>query len=385
MTGTLDQLHEQASVRRHGQSAYAANGELSPAQRDQDGRDALDLVEKVAFAAGKAEGRAEMLGETPVEAVDRAIAAAGIRAAGARWLSEVDARPPAARLLGRWDPKGLSLLFGPSGVGKGVQTSHDIVELVRLGHRPLIVDYESHADEYARRITSLGGAEVVSKVLVVTPIDREFWGGPSGPLWDIAASLRAVVEQHDRTVMIVDSLGPACMGMGMNDPDTPQRFTEATQRICPLTIAIGQVNRAGDLSAPFGSVFWKYWARAMWSAERAPGRDRDNLQGILLTDRKANNYARAERLLVNVEWQDNLPIGGTEQAYALAMADQIEAVISMRQMTVAEIVEALNEEVDEDSHAVKADSVRKALRRGLNARPPRFAVEGKGSAAKWSL
>ena len=59
----------------------------------------------------------------------------------------------------------------------------------------------------------------------------------------------------------------------------------------------------------------------MWSAERAPGRDRDNLQGILLTDRKANNYARAERLLVNVEWRDNLPVEVQEQPYAMALAE----------------------------------------------------------------
>jgi hypothetical protein len=323
-------------------------------------------------------------GYAPIGVPDRVVGSQ-LLTGSARWLSEVDASPPPPRLLGRGDAKGLSLLFGPSGVGKGVQISHDIVELVRMGFRPLLVDYESHADEYARRISALGGPDVVSEVLVVTPIDREFWKGPSGPLWDVAAPLRALVDKHDRTVMIVDSLGPACMGMGMNDPETPQRFTEAAQRICPLTVAIGQVNRAGDLSAPFGSVFWKYWSRAMWSAERAPGRDRDNLQSILLTDRKANNYTRAERVLVSVEWQDNLPIGGSEQPYALAMADQVEAVISMRSLTVAEIVEVLNEEIDEESHYVKADSVRKALRRGLNATPPRFAVEGKGSTAKWSL
>ena len=302
-----------------------------------------------------------------------------------RWLSEVDASAPPPRLLGRWDPKGLSVIFGPSGVGKGLQIAHDTVELVRMGHRPLIVDYESHVDEYARRISSLGGPGIVSQVLVVTPLDREFWRGPSGPLWDIEHQLHTVVELERRTVMLVDSLGPACMGMGMNDPETPQRFTEATQRICPLTIAIGQVNRSGDLSAPFGSVFWKYWSRAMWSAERAPGGARDNLQGILLTDRKANNYARAERTLVNVEWSDGLPIAVDEQAYAMALADQITSVISLRQMTVKEIVEALNEEVEEESHEVKADSVRKALLRGSRGKPPRFAVDGKGSTARWSI
>lgn len=305
--------------------------------------------------------------------------------AGARWLSEVDASPPAPRLLDRWDPKGLSVVYGSSGVGKGVLTSHDLIGLVELGHQPILVDYESHADEYSRRLTALGGEAVASKVLVVTPLDREHWHGPSGPLWDIAPTLRDLVVEYDRTVMVVDSLGPACMGMGMNDPETPQRFTEATQAICPVTIAIGQVNRAGDLSAPYGSVFWRYWSRAMWSAEPAPGHGRDGLQRLLLTDRKANNYARADRLLVTVEWMDNLPITVEEQAYALALADQIEKVIGTGQLTVSEIVDQLNEDAEDEGDKVKADSVRKALRRGLHANPPRFATQGKGSTATWSI
>jgi len=80
MNGHLDQLHEQVAVQRHGQSAYATDGKRSPGQREHDGRNALDLVQRLAFAAGKAEGYAEghraatMLGETPVKVIDRILA-----------------------------------------------------------------------------------------------------------------------------------------------------------------------------------------------------------------------------------------------------------------------------------------------------------------------
>ena len=77
MTARIDQLHERVAVNRHGQSPYAAPGERSGAQRDHDGLAALELVEKVAHAAGKAEGKAEMLGEYTLAEVNRAIGTNG--------------------------------------------------------------------------------------------------------------------------------------------------------------------------------------------------------------------------------------------------------------------------------------------------------------------
>lgn len=59
MTNVIDKLHEQVAVNRHGQSLYAPEGQRSAAQREHDGRGALELVEKVAYAAGRAEGYAE--------------------------------------------------------------------------------------------------------------------------------------------------------------------------------------------------------------------------------------------------------------------------------------------------------------------------------------
>ena len=81
MTGHLDQLHEQVAVNRQGQSLYAPPGERSRDQREHDGLEALKLIEKVAFAAGRAEGyeaglrAAEgRIGEWSIDQIDAAIA-----------------------------------------------------------------------------------------------------------------------------------------------------------------------------------------------------------------------------------------------------------------------------------------------------------------------
>jgi hypothetical protein len=50
-------LHEQVAIRRHGgQSVYAPPGERSAAQKQHDLRGLMDLIERVSFAAGRAEG-----------------------------------------------------------------------------------------------------------------------------------------------------------------------------------------------------------------------------------------------------------------------------------------------------------------------------------------
>jgi hypothetical protein len=51
-----EQLREAVAVRRHGQSAYAPEGQRSWTQREHDAREALDLLTRVAFGAGRAAG-----------------------------------------------------------------------------------------------------------------------------------------------------------------------------------------------------------------------------------------------------------------------------------------------------------------------------------------
>ena len=82
MNPSVDELHEQVAANRHGQSPYAQLGERSRDQRHHDGRAALDLVQRIAFAAGRAEGfeaglRAGhgKIGEYTLDEIDAAIGA----------------------------------------------------------------------------------------------------------------------------------------------------------------------------------------------------------------------------------------------------------------------------------------------------------------------
>ena len=62
---------------------------------------------------------------------------------GAVSLRDVRSAPPPPLLVGRLDPFGHTLLFGPGGIGKGALASIWIVCAVRAGHRVLILDYEN--------------------------------------------------------------------------------------------------------------------------------------------------------------------------------------------------------------------------------------------------
>lgn len=49
----LDALHEQVASQRHGQSAYAPSGERSPDQRRHDAGEAMALLQRAAYDAGR--------------------------------------------------------------------------------------------------------------------------------------------------------------------------------------------------------------------------------------------------------------------------------------------------------------------------------------------
>jgi hypothetical protein len=123
-------------------------------------------------------------------------------------------------------------------------------------------------------------------------------------------------------------------------------------------------------------VFWHNLARVTWSMAKDGPR-------IILTNRKANNYQNAGRVAVTTTWRDDAPVEVREEPYAAVIADRIAELLA-RPMTVAVIVAALNDDADDDGAPVKADTVRKALRRGHETVPRRFASVGTGETARWS-
>lgn len=306
------------------------------------------------------------------------VAADPLAQLGARPLSTIptDGAPPL--LIDRLDPAGHTILFGPGGVGKGTVASSWIAELVLDGLRVLIVDYENHPDEWARRVDGLGDADSRSAILWVGPYTAA-WQGIRGPIWRQAADLRRLAEAWAADVVVIDSIVPACGATDPTKPEASAQYAAALELIGRPVLSLAHVPKADVAPVyPFGSAFWHNLARVTWSLTAGAAGQ------VILTNRKANNYARIGRSVLAITWMDGVPRDILERPYTAVLSERIDTVLGVDPLTVREIVARLEDERDEDEPKVKPDSVRAALRRGLRATPARYVVAGTGDGAKWS-
>jgi len=297
---------------------------------------------------------------------------------GARLLADISTAPPPPLLIERLDPEGHSILYGTGGAGKGVETAWWIVRLVRDGATVLILDYENHPGEWARRVSGLGGADVLGHVIHVAPLTAS-WQSRRGPLWEQVTEVRDLALALGATYVVIDSIVPACAGLDPMKPEAAALYAGGLEYIGLPALSLGHVNRADDLRYPFGSVFWHNLARTTWSLKRDGER-------AILQHRKHNNYAALGRFIVQATWHEDRLGEVTELDYGVVLADRIDEVLAGEALTVAVIVEKVNAELEEDEEPLKADSVRAALRRGIKATPrrsQRFTVEGRGESATY--
>jgi len=299
---------------------------------------------------------------------------------GVRRLADIPTDPPPPMLVGRCDPVGHTILYGTGGVGKGVLACQWIVELVRDGHVVLIVDYEAHETEWSRRISALGGPDVLAGAYYVAPLTPT-WTGVRGPIWVQAADIRAIAEAIGATFVVIDSIVPACAGIDPMKPEAASQYAAALQLIARPALSLAHITKADDQRYPFGSVFWHNLARTTWSL--AAGGE-SGQHTVILTHRKRNNYPDLGKFILNVTWRDGLPAEVWERGYSPALADRITAELAVGPLTVAELVTALNDDLDDDAEKVKDNSVRTALTRGRKNTPKRYTVAGDGTAARWS-
>ncbi len=308
---------------------------------------------------------------------------------GARILSEIPAKPPVDLLLGRLHADAHTILYGTGGSRKGTVAAGWIGELVELGHRVLIVDYEDHPDEWSGRIRSLHGAAVCDEVVHVAPASVA-WKGRRGALWRQADEIRALAVALDITYVVVDSIVVACAGEDPMDPGTPAKYAAGLQQLGRPVLSLAHVTKDGGLAYPFGSVFWHNLARVTWSLEL------DGAHSVL-TSRKANQHERAGRYLIEVTYLDNLPKAVWERSASVVLGERVETLLREQKegankrddkkvgMTAAEIVARLNDEAEDGAQAVKPDTIRALLRRGLQANPKRFTVTGTDKNQTWTV
>jgi hypothetical protein len=298
---------------------------------------------------------------------------------GVRRLDALPTGPPPPLLIDRLDPNGHTVIYGPGGVGKGVVAAWWIVRLVEAGHVVLIVDYEAHEAEWGRRIGSLGGPDAMVGVHYVAPLAPE-WTRPRGPLWVISPDIRAIAEVIGATYIVIDSIVPACAGLDPLKPEAASQYASALQYLARPALSLAHVTKTDDARYPFGSVFWHNLARTTWSLASA---GKGGSHTVVLTHRKHNNYSNLGEFLLTITWRDGMPVEVQEYRYSPVLAEQIGLVLGNGGLTVPEIITALSDDRDEGAETVKADSVRKALRRGYKESPQRFTSTGTGPATRW--
>jgi hypothetical protein len=288
-----------------------------------------------------------------------------LRASGARALGDIDRSAAPPLIVDRISPDGHTMLFGPGNAGKGLVACSWVRQHVDDNGRVLILDFEDHPEEWARRLYGLGGVDM----FLDTPI-RHISPLRNGKVdWDVLAK---AAGEHEATLIVVDSVAYAIPGA---DPSEPQAATTYSKLIQPFgvpVLSLAHMNRAGDDRYPFGSVFWHAGARMTWSL--VP----DGQKGSKLTNRKHNNYEWRGAYMVTADWLDDIPRDVHERSYSVSVAERIESVLKGGPATVDVIVAAMS--TDGEGEPVKKNTIVQALRRGIMSNPKRFTVDGE----EWS-
>lgn len=272
-------------------------------------------------------------------------------------ISEYSTDPPPPMLIDRLDPEGHTILFGTGGVGKGALACYWITQLVLANRGVLIVDYEQHPSEWSRRLASLNpDAHSSGRIRHIAP---------RRPLRECAAMVAAEADSFELSVVVVDSAVMAC-GSDPLKPDVAGDYAAAVTAVGRPVLSLAHVTKADDMRYPFGSIFWHNLARTTW------GLQADQSGAVVLSHRKHNNYASLGRFTVASTWLDGKLREVYERNYQMALKDRIREVLGVGPLTLAEVVEGLNDD-ELGGSPVKRETVGRLLRRHT---PESFRLSG---------
>jgi hypothetical protein len=299
---------------------------------------------------------------------------------GARSLASFSIDRPPPLLIDRLDPEGHTIVYGTGGSGKGVVCAHFIVQLTTAGQTVLIVDYEGHPSEWARRIGALGGRELLEHIFHVAPSSAD-WTGTRGAIWQHADELREIADLVGATYLFIDSIVPACGATDALKPEAPGQYATALALIGRPACSLAHVTKDESLLYPFGSVFWHNLARMTYSlAKQSAG---EGSHRVILASRKSNNYAGLGKRVLTISWYHDLPRDLLEQSYSASIAELAAEFLVEGPLTAQQLTDRLNEGLADGDKPFKPDSIRAALRRGV--KDGRLTVVGIGDGAKYAL
>lgn len=314
------------------------NRQLDEPKSADEVRDAIGDVEtKFTRDAVAPDGRPAPEARTETPGVDRSVA-----------LSSISTDPPAPMLIDRLDPSGHTILYGTGGVGKGALACHWITDLVRTGHRVLILDYEGHPEEWGRRIASL--APDIHHGDAVRHL------APRHPLSDSVAEIALTCENHELDYVVIDSAVMAC-GADPLKPDAAAAYAAALVDLQRPVLSLAHVTKTDDSRYPFGSIFWHNLARMTWSLG---GTDAE----LLLRHRKHNNYAGLGTFSLSITWADGQLREVWERGYNASILRRVLDALgdAATALSLEQLLAAIN---DDEHKPVTKDSLRKTLTRHL--------------------
>lgn len=310
------------------------------------------------------------------------------RTIGTRTALDLDHGPPAPQLAEPFiAPRGVSVIYGKGGTGKGVTAAYLIRRLVRAGHVPMILDYEGHPEEWGSRLRGLGLADDELRQVIYREPYGPDWIAKKGPLRDVAHLVRDDAAALGVTVLIVDSYTTATStGDTMGGQAAAQEFFAGCAMVGIPALVLAHVRGEAQRfpERPFGSVFIHNLARETWAVEALDPDDADPenpfapmIVRLELRNMKRNRGGRQVPQFLTFSFNADGSIDATDGTPdRRTLADLIDAVLDAP-MTAKAIAAAIREDTGE---TCDERTVRTALRR----HPRRFVADTATRPHKWS-
>ncbi len=248
-----------------------------------------------------------------------------------------------------------TLIYGPGSTGKSWFAQYiAVLADAGMSHggfnvepaRVLILDWETSRDEIGARVTMIRhglGLEGVSHILY-----RAMTQGLSSDI----ERIREICMEHSVDLVIIDSLGSACMG----EPESAEvvlRVFGALRSLGNSALCIDHSNKEGHL---FGSVYKFNSARQVFEAKKSQQEDADKLV-LGLFHKKSNNSKVLRPLGFELSFNEDSiafirrDVKDTALEEHMTVTDRIANVlVKAGKLTVAEIAEETGKE---ESHIRK--------------------------------
>jgi KaiC/GvpD/RAD55 family RecA-like ATPase len=298
------------------------------------------------------------------------------------------------------NPDGPTIIYGKGGTMKGFTAVHLVLQLLRLHHfRVLVVDFENHPNEWARRARMMGYTEHELQMVDYRSPYGDYWPDLTrrGSLNEIIKTVREIMDEpgHDCDFLVVDSYTTATSdGDSMGGAPSAKEFFVALQKLGRPSLVIAHVAGGQDRfpAKPFGSVFVHNLARETWAVEKSGADDDidfDSVDGtgqqtIELRNMKSNGSALARPQFIKFDFKADGMIDVADAAPdTIPVAEMILEVLrrANESLTVKEILTAIKTNTGK---VMSEATARKVLNRREGAGELFIRVTGSKGVIKWA-